>query len=106
MNLVALVLGFIVWWPLGLAVLAFILWGGDVEQTIRDEVEAFRGRMSTRRTGNANFDDYKDATLAKLEEQKRKLEEEQEAFAEFMQRLRRARDKEEFDQFMADRRNA
>jgi hypothetical protein len=34
-----------------------------------------------------------------------RLEEEQREFREFLQRLRMARDKAEFDQFMAERRN-
>jgi len=34
----------------------------------------------------------------------RRLEEEQKEFFDFLERLRHARDKEEFDQFMADRR--
>ena len=47
-------------------------------------------------TGNAAFDAYKDATL-------RRLEEEQASFEEFLARLREAKDKAEFDQFMEDR---
>jgi hypothetical protein len=51
---------------------------------------------SQRMTGNAVFDAYKADTL-------RRLEEEQEAFEAFLQRLRDAKDKAEFDQFMDDR---
>ena len=47
-------------------------------------------------TGNTAFDAYKEATL-------RRLEEEQDAFEAFLQRLREAKDKAEFDQFMDDR---
>lgn len=42
------------------------------------------------------FDEYRSETL-------RRLEEEQRAFVEFLDRLRRARDQAEFDQFMAER---
>ena len=49
-----------------------------------------------RTTGNAAFDAYKNETL-------RRLEEEQENFEAFLQRLRDARDKAEFDQFMEER---
>jgi hypothetical protein len=48
-------------------------------------------------SGNRAFDDYREETL-------RRLEEEQREFREFLDRLRKARDKDEFDQFMADRR--
>ncbi len=55
-------------------------------------------RGSFHSSGNAAFDDYRDETL-------RRLEEEQREFREFLNRLRKAKDKEEFDQFMADRRS-
>jgi predicted CopG family antitoxin len=49
-----------------------------------------------RSSGNQAFDAYKAETL-------RRLEDEQKAFEEFLQRLREARDKAEFDQFMKER---
>jgi hypothetical protein len=49
-------------------------------------------------SGNRAFDEYRAETL-------RRLEEEQKEFREFLDRLRMAKDKSEFDQFMADRRN-
>jgi hypothetical protein len=58
------------------------------------------GRMMRRHgvstSGNSAFDAYKADTL-------RRLEEEQEAFEAFLQRLREAKDKSEFDQFLDDR---
>lgn len=47
-------------------------------------------------SGNSAFDAYKSETL-------RRLEEEQVAFESFLQRLRDAKDKQEFDAFMEDR---
>ncbi len=52
-----------------------------------------------RPTGNTAFDAYKADTL-------RRLEDEQESFEEFLERLREAKDKAEFDQFMDDRARA
>lgn len=49
-----------------------------------------------RSTGNRAFDDYREETL-------RRLEEEANEFQSFLQRLRHAKDKAEFDQFMAER---
>jgi hypothetical protein len=49
-------------------------------------------------SGNHAFDEYRTETL-------RRLEEEQREFRDFLDRLRFAKDKAEFDQFMADRRN-
>ena len=48
-------------------------------------------------SGNRAFDEYRADTL-------RRLEDEQREFLEFLDRLRHAKDKAEFDQFMAERR--
>ena len=48
-------------------------------------------------SGNQAFDEYRTATL-------RRLEEEQREFREFLSRLRVAKDRAEFDQFMVARR--
>ena len=53
------------------------------------------GRRS-RPTGNTAFDGYRRETL-------KRLEEEQEAFEEFLAQLRQAKDQKEFDDFMAQR---
>ena len=47
-------------------------------------------------TGNHAFDEYRAETL-------RRLEDEQREFMTFLDRLRHAKDKAEFDQFMAER---
>lgn len=91
--IVTIVLAFVLAWPLGLAILAYWIWSG--------RMSCCKNRRSRRRrigrpTGNAAFDEYRDETL-------RRLEEEQTAFESFLDRLRKARDKAEFDQFMAER---
>jgi Protein of unknown function (DUF2852) len=50
-----------------------------------------------RPSGNRAFDEYRHETLQRLEEEQRE-------FQEFLARLRMAKDKAEFDQFMAERR--
>lgn len=49
-------------------------------------------------SGNQAFDNYRAETL-------RRLEEEQRAFREYLDRLRTAKDRAEFEQFMAERAN-
>jgi Protein of unknown function (DUF2852) len=110
----AMVLGFIVFWPVGLALLAYMIWGKRMfssscnTENRRDRWAAKIDRkfaMAQRRgdfgmaygsSGNAAFDAYKSDML-------RRLEEEQTAFEAFLQRLRDAKDKSEFDAFMEDR---
>ena len=54
------------------------------------------GQRQPPASGNTAFNDYRAEML-------RRLEEDQKEFSEFLDRLRRARDKSEFDQFMAER---
>ena len=101
-----LVLTFILCWPVGLALLAYLIWSGRMGCGSRDRWEKMRekmGRWHERHyagpsSGNTAFDEYRAETL-------RRLEEEQREFLDFLERLRKAKDKAEFDQFMADRRN-
>jgi hypothetical protein len=98
------VLGFVFWWPVGLAILAFSLWSGRMGCWNHQGMARWQGAMgrgpwvNPRSSGNRAFDEYRTETL-------RRLEEEQREFREFLERLRMAKDKVEFDQFMAERRN-
>jgi len=49
-------------------------------------------------SGNRAFDEYRSDTLKRLEDEQRE-------FQDFLDRLRFAKDKTEFDQFMAERKN-
>jgi hypothetical protein len=119
LTIALMVIGFIVFWPLGLLMLAYIIWGHRMPELRRhfDGVKSdfrseFHGRSwgcgSSRggftRSGNTAFDDYRERELKRLEEERRKLEEERREFETFMENLRRARDQEEFDRFMRERR--
>ncbi|MET0688967.1 MAG: DUF2852 domain-containing protein, partial [Methyloceanibacter sp.] len=86
-------------------VLAYLIWSGRMgcgnkvqwRNYFTSEAARFGGGLSTfGSTGNRAFDDYREATL-------RRLEEEATEFQAFLQRLRHAKDKAEFDQFMAER---
>jgi hypothetical protein len=103
--IIAMIAGFLIWWPIGLGVLAYLIWSGRMgcgnKMQWRDyfatEARRFGGGMTAfRSTGNRAFDDYREETL-------RRLEEEAKEFQAFLQRLRHAKDKAEFDQFMAER---
>jgi len=96
----AMVLGFIFFWPVGLGLLAYMIWG----KRMFGKNCSSRSRRSQRNSawamhvpsGNSVFDSYKAETL-------KRLEDEQAAFSDFLGRLREAKDKSEFDQFMSDR---
>ncbi len=120
-----LIVSFFVCWPLGLVLLGFLIGSGrmgcwknsadpqrwnrqiDRMQNRVDRMQAAAERFWGPRpatatatgpsSGNRAFDEYREDTL-------RRLEEEQREFLDFLQRLRHAKDKAEFDQFMAERR--
>jgi hypothetical protein len=116
-----IVLGFWAFWPLGLAILAFTVWSGRMgcgfhgQDRWQHKMERMQRKMDWMRakmgggsgggapwstyssSGNRAFDEYRSETL-------RRLEDEQREFRGFLDRLRMAKDKAEFDQFMADRR--
>lgn len=104
-------LGLMFWWPLGLALLAYLIWSGKMkcwhsDSSNNPQHHGFwkffhaAGRCGDRRrstsSGNTAFDEYRNETLHRLEEDQRE-------FMEFLDRLRRARDRAEFDQFVAER---
>jgi len=96
----AMVLGFIFVWPVGLALLAYMIWSKRMFSSSsscamrKSRRSQFRGMTTS--TGNSAFDAYRADTL-------RRLEDEQHNFEAFLERLRDAKDKAEFDQFMDDR---
>ncbi|WP_411036224.1 DUF2852 domain-containing protein [Shinella sp. BYT-45] len=116
-TIALMVLGFMVFWPLGLAMLAYIIFGDrlksfkkDANETVDGMFASCRGKFGRRghafrnATGNVAFDDWRDAELARLEEERRKLDEMREEFDAYVRELRRAKDQEEFDRFMRERR--
>jgi hypothetical protein len=112
--IVVMVLGFIIFWPIGLAILAYLIWSGRMGCGRQGEMSRWQQRMADKwdskmerwgrdargfaSSGNRAFDEYRGETL-------RRLEEEQREFREFLDRLRKAKDKQEFDQFMDERRS-
>jgi Protein of unknown function (DUF2852) len=138
-ELAAMVLGFILFWPIGLAILLYKMWtrryGGQDLQTVatnafataRDAVGAaaspkgatpspWRGFASSftssrpATSGNRAFDEWKTAQVAKLEEERRKLDEQRQKLDEahrefdaFVDQVRQAKDRDEFERFMRER---
>ena len=109
-----MVLGFVIFWPVGLAILAYLIWSGRMGCRSMRSGSGWQQRMAGKwerkmerwgmqakafhPTGNHAFDEYREETL-------KRLEEEADAFQSFLERLRMAKDRTEFEQFMAERRN-
>jgi hypothetical protein len=121
----AMILGFTLYWPIGLAVVGWKFWQkksgyqGDLFTFAREKWEsasnwsfvapgggAFAAHWRNAgfgSSGNRAFDEWRAGELARLEEERRKLVAAEREFAEFLERLRHARDREEFDRFMRER---
>jgi len=87
----AMILGFIFFWPIGLITLFYMIGTNRMGKYCRSH-----RRRGFSATGNTAFDSYRDETL-------KRLQDEQQAFNGFLNNLRAAKDKAEFDQFMDDR---
>ncbi|MBV9201100.1 MAG: DUF2852 domain-containing protein [Alphaproteobacteria bacterium] len=102
------VVGFLIWWPLGLVALGYLVGSGRLARWTGCGARGWHNHthaqsnpcgwwsVRSNSSGNRAFDEYRTETL-------RRLEEEQREFKEFLNRLRHAKDKAEFDQFMAER---
>jgi hypothetical protein len=121
-EVVAMVLGFIVFWPIGLAILGFKVWqrksgyAGDLQTAAQEKWRDARYAMSgghwqgrrgfyATSSGNSAFDDWKAAEITRLEEERRKLQEAHREFSAFVENIRRSKDREEFERFMNERRD-
>ncbi|HEX9903912.1 MAG TPA: DUF2852 domain-containing protein [Propylenella sp.] len=114
LNIVLMIVGFAVFWPLGLAMLAWIIWGDEIgrkAEELKGQFRSFADRAPSfrdtpgfrgRDTGNAAFDEYRSQELKRLEEERRRLDALREEFESFLRDLRRVKDQEEFDRFMQD----
>lgn len=91
--IIAMILGFVVFWPVGLALLAYMIWSKRMFSCSKRGTQAQYYASST---GNSAFDAYREETLKRLEDEHRE-------FVDFLQKLREAKDKAEFDQFMEQR---
>lgn len=101
----AMILGFVFFWPIGLALLAYMIWSKRVfskncaHRHNHDHAAFNAYRNGFRSTGNTAFDAYKADTLSRLQR-------EQEEFEAFLERLRASKDKSQFDQYLDERARA
>ena len=120
----AMIAGFVLFWPIGLLILGYMIWSGRMGcnsqwgawgedrrtrwerkmERMREKMERWSAHRDSatgagfRPTGNRAFDEYRSETI-------RRLEEEATQFRDYLERLRHAKDKAEFDRFMDERRS-
>ncbi len=113
-TITLMVLGFVIFWPFGLAVLAYILWGDRwhgvqngidrmTDKIARKNKGCGRRHYRAQRTDNVAFEDWREEELERMKEERRKLDETIAEFETYKEEKRRAKDTEEFDDFMTER---
>lgn len=116
-NIAGMVLGFVLFWPIGLIVLGWILSGRDVRDLftlVRDKLAhmlPFRGGRNglnafdmnfNAHSDNVVFDEYQQTQHDRIQEIKDEISERAKRFGDFRASAKRRADKEEFDRFMND----
>lgn len=122
-EIAAIVMGFVFVWPVAVAYLVWKFSGYPTPKAWSSKMERYFDRPSrmwggcagraksrwdagTTYTGNLAFEDYRQAELKRLDEERRRLDDEAREFGKFVEDLKRAKDREEFDAFMRTRREA
>ena len=119
-EVLGVLVAFFWFWPLAAAYIAWKLMGypglGDLRASLDRGAEGIRtfgfgtpsfdgfGRGGFGMSGNAAFDAYRRSEIERLENERRRLDEEAREFRSFVDDLKKAKDREEFDAYMARRR--
>ena len=113
-TIAMMIVGFMIWWPLGLAMIAYIVWGDRLD-TFKSEVNratdnaaglfksGTSGLGNFGQTGNVAFDDWREGEMKRIEAERARLAEARHEFDAYLRELRRAKDEEEFRLFMSER---
>ena len=102
-NIAAMVVGFMLFWPVGLVVLYWILKGRDARDlpaAVREQWSQLRG-VSYSRTDNVVFNEYQQTQYDRIREIKDEIDSRARNFAAFRDDAQRRKDEEEFSRFMA-----
>ena len=111
LSIAAMVMGFILFWPIGMFILFWTLAGRTLSE-LANLMQSMWGKMSTvweDRDGfsfesdseNVVFRDYQRTQYDRIREIKDEIKERSRRFAEFKADVKRKQDQEEFDRFMA-----
>jgi len=110
-DVAGIVLCFFFFWPAAFAFLGWKLLGypgasdakAFLESRLRHLIEKFRPCPPFASSGNAAFEQHRRREIERLEAERRRLDEDARAFADFVDELKRAKDQDEFAAFMVRR---
>jgi hypothetical protein len=111
-NIAAMVVGFVLFWPVGLFILYWIVTGRDVRELpqwihrqwskVRGMWNGDEGFSKDERNGNVVFNEFQQTQYDRIREIREEIKERSRRFAEFRTNAKRRADEEEFNRFMAD----
>ena len=109
MNIAAMVLGFVFFWPVGVVIVLWILSGrnvNDLPQAITNLWRNVTGKTKHDGEGvpgseNSVFNDYQQTQRDRIREIKDEIKERARRFRDFRTAAKRRADEEEFNQFMS-----
>ncbi len=106
-NIAAMVIGFVLFWPIGLFILYWILKGRnvmDMRSHLAEKGNRFKGNETAESGGRDNqvFNEYQQTQYDRIREIKDEIKERARRFAEFRSDAKRRADEEEFRRFMDD----
>lgn len=101
-RIAIIAIAFLIFWPIGLAVLLYTLWGGDMKAFWKDKKRKVHqaGFQSRRPSGNVAFDDYREQEIDRLQRAYEKLDDLQTDFDDYRYEQQRSRDQKQFDRYM------
>jgi len=107
-NIAGMVVGFVLFWPVGLFMLYWIMTGRQVSElpgAIREQWARWTGRRhgsGVLGADNVVFAEYQQTQYDRIHEIKQEIKERARRFQDFRDDVKRRADQEEFNQFMAD----
>ncbi len=103
LNIAAMVVGFVLFWPVGLVILYWTMTGRNVKDLPDAVREKISGYSSKRQQSSSNlvFDDFQQTQYDRIREIKAEIKERSRRFEEFRTDAKRKADQEEFNRFMA-----
>lgn len=105
-NTFAMVLGFVLFWPIGLAILFWILTGHnvrDLPQAIQTKWRSFSGKHhgnTASGSDNVVFNEYQQTQWDRIDEIRTEIHERDKRFGDFRKDAKRRADEQEFRDFM------
>ena len=112
-NITAMILGFVVFWPLGLLILFSNMSGRDVRELprgVRDMWSSAKasfnrneGMGASVSSENDVFNEYQQTQYDRIHEISEEIKARSQRFKEFRENLKRRANEEEFNRFMADK---